>query len=139
MRDTLNPKLDPKWKMAALLHDAAEYVIGDLISPVKNNVGKEYSLLEERLMFAIYQRFGILGKIPKTIQQKIKSADKYSAWLEAVKIAGFTKAEANKIFGQPKIQTFNKVQIVPMPPLTAKALFLKKYGELIKVMELVTW
>ena len=63
--------MDPKWKMAALLHDAAEYVIGDLISPVKNNVGEEYNVLEERLMMAIYRRFGITEPIPKTIKKKI--------------------------------------------------------------------
>ena len=57
--NALNPGIDPKWKMAALLHDAAEYVIGDLISPVKSSVGKDYGLLENRLMMAIYQRFGV--------------------------------------------------------------------------------
>ena len=130
----LNPKIDPKWKMAALLHDAAEYVIGDLISPVKSSVGESYELLEKRLMMAIYQRFGIVGKIPRTIQKKIKLADKYSAWLEAIKIADFTMDEANKVFGAPNMKTLNNVKIIPKPPLRAKSLFLKKHAELIKLM-----
>ena len=130
----LNPKIDPKWKMATLLHDAAEYVIGDLISPVKNNVGVEYSLLEERLMIAIYQRFGINKPIPETIKRKIKIADKNSAWLEAVKIAGFSKAEANKIFGIPKLNILNKIEIISKSPLEAKVLFLKRHSDLINLM-----
>ena len=129
-----NPKIDPKWKMAALLHDAAEYVIGDLISPVKHNVGKGYILLEERLMIAIYQRFGITKPIPETIKRKIKIADKHSAWLEAVKIAGFSKTEANKIFGVPKFNGLSKIKIIPKSPLKAKLLFLKKHNELINLM-----
>ena len=129
-----NPKADPKWKMAALLHDAAEYVIGDLISPVKNNVGEEYNLLEERLMIAIFQRFSISKSIPKTVKKKIKIADKHSAWLEAVKIAGFSKNEANKIFGIPKLNVLEEFEIISKPPLKAKLLFLKRHSELIKLM-----
>lgn len=129
-----NPKIDPKWKMAALLHDAAEYVIGDLISPVKNNVGEGYNLLEERLMIAIYQRFCISNAIPKTIKKKIKIADKHSAWLEAVKIAGFSRTEANKIFGIPKLNVLDEFEIISKPPLEAKLLFLKRHSELINLM-----
>ena len=132
--NSLNPGIDPKWKMAALLHDAAEYVIGDLISPVKGSVGQGYGILENRLMAAIFQRFGLDGVIPKTIHQKIKLADKYSAWLEAIKIADFTMTEANKIFGRPKTKIFHKIQIVPKPPLRAKSLFLKKHAEINKLM-----
>ena len=120
--------------MAALLHDAAEYVIGDLISPVKGSVGQGYGLLENRLMKAIFQRFGVDDAIPKTIQQKIKLADRLSAWLEAIKIADFTVTEANKIFGRPKTKIFNDIQIIPKPPLRAKSLFLKKHAEINKLM-----
>mgnify|MGYP001158792564 FL=1 len=132
--NSLNPDIDPKWKMAALLHDAAEYVIGDLISPVKSSVGQGYGLLENRLMKAIFQRFGVDDAIPKTIQQKIKLADRLSAWLEAIKIADFTVTEANKIFGRPKTKIFNDIQIIPKPPLRAKSLFLKKHAEINKLM-----
>ncbi len=129
-----NPKLEPKWKMAALLHDAAEYVIGDMISPVKNSIGASYGHLEKNLMTAIYHRFGIIGPLPDIIKKKIKIADKNSAWLEAVKIAGFNKSEANKLFGNPKLKYFSNIQLTPSPPLEAKALFLKKHNEIINLM-----
>ena len=130
----LNPELEAKWRMAALLHDAAEYVIGDLISPVKNTIGETYNVLEQKLMIAIYQRFGIEGSIPQTIKRKFKVADKHSAWLEAIKIADFTKPEADKIFGIPKLGIVEKIQIAPKSPLEAKTLFLKKHSELITLM-----
>ena len=130
----LNPNINPKWKLAALLHDSAEYVIGDLISPVKNTIGKNYELLEDRLMIAVYRRFGLTEPLTKSIIRKIKLSDKHSAWLEAVKIAGFTEIEANKIFGIPKIKNFINFEIVPKPPLEAKTLFLKKHFELIRLI-----
>ena len=129
-----NPNIEPKWKMAALLHDAAEYVIGDLISPVKNSVGPEYEVLEDRLMVAINLRFGISGILPKIIKKKIKVADKYSAWLEAIQIADFSKTEANRIFGIPKLKNFDKIDITPKSPAIAKSLFLKKHSELTNLM-----
>ena len=129
-----NPQVDPKWKMAALLHDAAEYVIGDLISPVKRSVGPEYAVLENKLMVAISLRFGISGIMPETIKKKIKLADKHSAWLEAIQISGFSQAEANKIFGTPKLENFDKIRILPKSPLEAKTLFLKKHSELTNLM-----
>ena len=129
-----NPHTEPKWKMAALLHDAAEYVIGDLISPVKNSVGPEYEILEGRLMVAINLRFGISGAIPKIIKKKIKIADKYSAWLEAIQISGFSRTEANKIFGVPKLENLEKIDINPKSPVIAKSLFLKKHSELANLM-----
>ena len=131
---TINPTLEAKWKMAALLHDSAEYVIGDLISPVKNSIGDDYELLEGKLMTAINQRFGIVGLLPQTIKRKIKVADKHSAWLESIQIAGFTRTEANKIFGIPKLKNFDQFKIIPKSPQLAKSLFLMKHNELINLM-----
>ena len=130
----VNPNIDPKWKLAALLHDAAEYVIGDLISPVKHSVGPEYEVLESKLMIAIHLRFGISGVLPQTIKKKIKVADKYSAWLEAIQISDFSRTEANKLFGVPKLENFDKRKIVPKSPSKAKYLFIKKHTELTKLM-----
>ena len=120
--------------MAALLHDAAEYVIGDLISPVKNSIGPEYEILEDRLMVAINLRFGLSGMLPKIIKKKIKIADKYSAWLEAIQISGFSRTEANKIFGVPKLENLDKINITPKSPIIAKSLFLRKHLELTDLM-----
>ena len=94
-----NPKIGPKWLLAALLHDAPEYVIGDMISPVKSAVGPDYSALDDRLAAAIHIKFGLPAQIPAQIKRLIKRADKVSAWLEATQIAGFTKTEADKLFG----------------------------------------
>ena len=71
----INPQIDPKWRLAALLHDAPEYVIGDMISPVKSSVGQGYSDMDERLTAAIHQRFGLPSKIPNVIKKQIKRAD----------------------------------------------------------------
>jgi 5'-deoxynucleotidase YfbR-like HD superfamily hydrolase len=95
-----NPGAPVKWQLAALLHDAPEYVIGDMISPVKAAVGPGYGALDDRLTAAIHLRFGLPAQIPLQVKKQIKKADRLSAWLEAVQIAGFTVAEADKFFGK---------------------------------------
>ena len=130
----LNPTSEPKWKLAALLHDAPEYVIGDLISPVKSSVGNSYSELEDRLMHAIHIRFGIPTILPNAIKIKIKKADKQSAWLEATKIAGFSLNEADKLFGVPKENYISKLDIILETPLATKKRFLIKHNELYNQM-----
>ena len=92
------PKAPVKWRLAALLHDAPEYVIGDMISPVKSAVGLGYGALDDRLTAAIHIRFGLPTAVPKTVKRQIKKADKLSAWMEATQIAGFSDAEATKFF-----------------------------------------
>ena len=86
----IQPKAPIKWRLAALLHDAPEYVIGDMISPVKAAIGPEYEVLDQRLTAVIHIRFGLPAAIPKAVKKQIKTADKISAWLEATQIAGFT-------------------------------------------------
>ncbi|MFL2799247.1 MAG: YfbR-like 5'-deoxynucleotidase [Paracoccaceae bacterium] len=85
----LYPKTSIQWKLAALLHDAPEYVIGDMISPVKAAIGPSYSELEVKLIEAIHIRFGLPASVPPKIKLQIKKADKISAWMEATLIAGF--------------------------------------------------
>ena len=97
--EEIRPKANAQERMFALLHDAPEYVIGDMISPVKHAVGSGYEELDERLTAAIHIRFGLPAKIPAELKKQIKQADKYSARLEASEIAGFSEKEANKLFG----------------------------------------
>ena len=130
----LHPNSDPKWKLAALLHDAPEYVIGDLISPVKTSVGSGYSDLEDRLLHAIHLRFGLPAMLPKMVKIQIKKADKRSAWLEATKIAGFSLSESNKLFGTPKENWMPDLDILLENPLKTKKRFLKKHPELYNQM-----
>ena len=90
------------WRLAALIHDAAEYVIGDLISPFKAAVGFDYKSLETGLQSAIHIRFGLPVQMPRTAINLIKRADRISAYLEAVQLAGFEPTEAKRIFGNPR-------------------------------------
>ena len=83
------PGAEARWRLAALLHDAPEYVIGDMISPVKRAVGPGYAALDERLARAVHIRFGLPAELPKLVKAQIKRADRISAWLEAVHLAGF--------------------------------------------------
>lgn len=115
-----NPDAPVKWRLAALLHDAPEYVIGDMISPVKAAVGPDYGALDDRLTAAIHLRFGLPAQIPVTIKRKIKKADKLSAWLEAVQIAGFTEAEANRFFGKQDPALAGDLTIRLRPPLEVR-------------------
>jgi len=125
---------NPKWNLAALLHDASEYVIGDMISPVKNSIGNEYVELEKRLMNSINLRFGLPGEIPLKVSKKIKIVDKYSAFLEATQIAGFSNNEANKIFGNLNFENFPYIYIKPQPPLKVRDKFLNRFKEIINQM-----
>ncbi len=128
---TQNPKAPIKWQLAALLHDAPEYVIGDMISPVKAALGPDYGFLDDRLMAAIHIRFGLPAQLPVAIKKQIKAADKISAWLEAVQIAGFTAIEANKLFGKIDPNMAETLQIRLRPPLDVRNDFTAKHRALI--------
>ena len=126
----INPAVEMKWRLAALLHDAPEFVIGDMISPVKAAVGPGYAALDERLMHAIHLRFGLPAVIPMQIKKRIKAADKISAWAEAVQIAGFAKAEADKLFGQPPPDLVARLIIKLRPPAEVRAAFVSRFQQL---------
>ena len=95
------PSLEPRWRLAALLHDAPEYVIGDMISPFKAALGLDYKTFEARLEAAIHIRFGLPPHPPQAIKTLIKKADRASAFFEATQLAGFSPAEAVTLFGSP--------------------------------------
>jgi hypothetical protein len=97
----LSAGLEARWRLAALLHDAAEYVIGDMISPFKAALGLDYRAFEARLEGAIHVRFGLPAQSPAAIVTLIKAADRACAFFEASQLAGFAHAEALKLFGRP--------------------------------------
>ncbi|PIE15080.1 MAG: hypothetical protein CSA68_08535 [Rhodobacterales bacterium] len=130
----IQPKAPVKWRLAALLHDAPEYVIGDMISPVKSAVGPGYGALDERLTAAIHIRFGLPAVIPVAVKKKIKKADTISAWLEATQIAGFTKAEANKLFGTPSPELVKDLQIRLRPPVEVRQDFTDRHNQLLQML-----
>lgn len=117
----LNPGIAPRWRLAALLHDAPEYVLGDMISPVKAAVGPGYGELDARLSAAVHLRFGLPATLPGPIKKGIKKADTVSAWLEAVQIAGFTRAEADRYFGKPDPALVRGLAIRLRPPVEVRA------------------
>jgi len=94
-----SPRIDAKLRLAALLHDAPEYVIGDMISPFKAVIGESYKAVERRLLAAIHIRFGLPAVLDDAVERQIKAADRGAAYLEATHLAGFTKAEAKRLFG----------------------------------------
>lgn len=123
-----------KWRLAALLHDAPEYVIGDMISPVKAAVGPDYGALDDRLTAAIHIRFGLPAAIPVRIKKQIKKADKISAWMEATRIAGFSEAEATKFFGCPNPELIEGLEIKLRPPVEVRADFTARHVELMALL-----
>jgi len=130
----MNPKAPVKWQLTALLHDAPEYVIGDMISPVKAAVGPGYETLDDRLMAAIHMRFGLPAQVPPAIKKQIKKADKISAWLEAVQIAGFTVTEADKFFGKPDPSIAQNSKIRLRPPLEVRQDFTARHATLMELL-----
>ena len=127
----LVPEAPVKWRLAALLHDAPEYVIGDMISPVKAAVGPDYGTLDDRLAAAIHIRFGLPAAIPQAVKRKIKKADKISAWLEAVQLAGFTLNEANKYFGAPDEDLARGLVLKLRPPVDVREDFVARHAALL--------
>ena len=131
----MQPNAPMKWRLAALLHDAPEYVIGDMISPVKAAIGPGYSELDNRLTAAIHLRFGLPAVLPKTVKTAIKRADKISAWLEAVHIAGFSENEANGFFGKPPAELIKGLRVELRAPLDVRTDYTKRHTELLEQMK----
>ena len=127
----LFPASPAKWRLAALLHDAPEYVIGDMISPVKAAVGPGYGALDDRLAAAVHIRFGLPAQIPTAIKKQIKKADKISAWLEATQIAGFSVLEADRFFGKPDTNLAKSLKIHLRPPVEVREAYLARHRALI--------
>lgn len=119
------------WRLLALLHDAPEYVIGDLITPFKTALGGDYVVIERRLMAAVKQRFG-LYRLPKAAGLLIKRADRAAAYLEAVKVAGFPEDEARRLFdprGSFETLGIADMPLEPTPPTEAQAAYLQRFQQ----------
>ena len=123
-----NENIEIKWQLAALLHDAAEYIISDMITPLKSFLGEEYIQLEEKIQSAINIRFSLPGEIPKKIYKLIKNCDRQTAFIEAIQLAGFSLKEAKKTLKIPTL--IPDYKIIPISANKAEKLFLKKFKEL---------
>src|SRR6185437_10048959 len=128
------PRIDRTGRLAVLLHDAPEYVIGDLISPFKAVIGDSYKAVENRLLAAIHLRFGLPAKLPETLQTLIKTADRSAAYLEATRLAGFADEEARRFFGAPPkfSATLERDYLTAWPAGTAQARFKERFEKLLR-------
>ncbi|RAK52293.1 HD domain-containing protein [Phenylobacterium deserti] len=124
----IQPDIEPRWRLAALLHDASEYVIGDMISPFKAALGVNYRVFEDRLENAIHIRFGLPAKTPLAIKKLIKRADHACAFFEATQLAGFTRDESLAFFGEPP--EGYSLTIEPWPAAMAQVRYVERFNVL---------
>lgn len=120
----------PERQLTALLHDAAEYVIGDMISPFKAAVGGDYKAVELRLQEAVLRRFALPCPTPAALSRAIKKADQIAAWFEATRLAGFSESEARRLFGQPLSAAPFEHWLRPLPATEAQARFLERFEDI---------
>nr|WP_141680590.1 HD family hydrolase [Agrobacterium rubi] len=123
----MNTASTPDQLLMALLHDAPEYVIGDMISPFKSVVGGGYKLVEKRLEAAVHLRFGLPPHASSDLKDRIKKADTVAAYFEATELAGFSMAEAQKFFGLPRGITRDMIEIEPVPAIEAQSRFIARF------------
>lgn len=124
--------LDRNLRLAILLHDAPEYVIGDMITPFKAVIGDSYREVERRLLRAIHMRFGLPADLSDELTEIIKSADHGAAYLEATRLAGFGAAEARKFFGAPPslAASVERDYLTPWPAQKAEDRYLRRFDQL---------
>ncbi|MGU3400292.1 YfbR-like 5'-deoxynucleotidase [Brucellaceae bacterium D45D] len=123
----LQPDARMEWQMLALLHDAPEYVIGDMISPFKAVMGGNYKLIEARLESAIHLRFSLPASVPAALKKLIKRADQVAAFFEATQLAGFSEVEAVKYFGRPRGFDPTGLDMTPRPTQAVQDDFLSRF------------
>ncbi|MBY0423266.1 MAG: HD family hydrolase [Parvularculaceae bacterium] len=128
----MKPGWPAKWRLAALLHDAPEFVIGDMISPFKAALGEHYRKIERRMQEAVHLRFGLPPHLPETIEKAIKRADKASAYFEATQLAGFETEEALRFFGPPK--ELGPVVLSSEPSKAVQSRYLDRFAVLCAAM-----
>jgi len=126
----MNPRIAPRERLAIMLHDAPEYVIGDLISPFKVLLGGEYRAVEARLLAAIHLRFGLPPTLPEPMTAMIKAADRVAAYHEAIALAGFSEAEARRYFGRSTAGDPSKFDLTAWSATVAERRFLKRFREI---------
>jgi uncharacterized protein len=124
--------VDEKLRLAIMLHDAPEYVVGDMITPFKSVIGDSYKAVEQRLLAAIHLRFGLPPALPAAQEKLIKKSDRAAAYLEATRLAGFAEAEARRFFGTPpKLSApLERDYLTPWPAQTAEARYLERFAKL---------
>ena len=131
--EAMRPEWPARWRLAALLHDAPEFVIGDMISPFKSALGEGYRTIERRLQAAIHLRFGLPAALPDAVARTIKRADRASAFFEATQLAGFSLEEARVLFGPPEGAPAVTLKIEPTGAVQAR--YLGRFGRLMAELD----
>ncbi|CAL4867453.1 hypothetical protein MMA231_01708 [Asticcacaulis sp. MM231] len=129
----IDPNITVPHRLMALLHDAAEYVIGDMISPFKAALGFDYRRFENHLEQAIHIRFGLPALMPAPVKKLIKQADHACAYFEATQLVGFSDAEAREYFGEPPIGY--SLTITPLSDRQAGEAFVARFNHLLSEMK----
>jgi len=130
-----SPEIGAAGRLAVMLHDAPEYVIGDLISPFKVLLGGDYRAIEARLLGAIHRRFGLATPLADRLTARIKAADRIAAYHEAVRLAGFSQAEALRYFGRPDGVDASAFDLDPWPASKAERRFLRRFAAIVKAAD----
>jgi len=132
--DAMEPQQPDATRLMVLLHDAPEYVIGDMISPFKAVIGESYKGVEARLLGAIHLRFGLPGVTPPAVKLLTKKADKVAAFLEATQLAGFGIEESCRIFGDPRPlpRSMDRMKLVPLPAAETQQIFLDRFIQIFR-------
>jgi 5'-deoxynucleotidase YfbR-like HD superfamily hydrolase len=126
---SLRRDLSDRWRLTILLHDAPEYVVGDVITPFKAVLGASYKAVENRLLAAVHVRFGLPPEPAADLRALLKRADRLAAYLEATRLAGFEEEEAARFFGRPKTVPPG-IELSPWPAEDAEARFLARFRSL---------
>jgi len=124
----IDPRMDAQASLVVLLHDAPEYVIGDMISPFKAIIGDSYKSVEHRILGAIHIRFGLPPTPSARVAKLAKRADQIAAYIEATNLAGFGAHEARKFFAEPRnLGDVTRFDVTPLPTSEAETRFLEKF------------
>ena len=127
----LMPEAPQRWRLAALLHDAPEYVIGDIISPFKTVLGESYKAVEARILSAVLLRFSLPAAPSPALSKLVKRADRMAAFIEATRLAGFSHAEAERFFERPAVALADIDDLIdPIASDEAEQRFLARFRRL---------
>ena len=110
----------PELALAALLHDAAEAYVGDLISPIKRQVLK-FACIEGRVAQAIGGRFGVSLE---PVSSAVKHADLQALACEASQYMGVEDLSDWYPEGLPDPEWALED---PLPPAKAREAFLGRF------------
>jgi len=124
------PKASAAERLTCLLHDAPEYVIGDMISPFKAAIGLDYKAFEAKLEAAVHLRFGLPAVPPAPLKTLIKRADRAAAWFEATQLAGFSETEAARFFPRPRFRGAADIRLDPQPTAVIHGAFIERFRAL---------